>query len=393
MPAQHHMKMRKKKPYHFPKTIICLLILQSIVLYSCSQHKKNTEQDSLLSMIITSDSVTVYSGDLGKNTSYKQIPIDETNIKDLFSQRKKEARTDLTLLLKLSGEAIKDGFMAQIADVIRWTKQSGISNIELDELSEMDQSIFKLRPVPWSYIDSFSRPSSLSLKMPKEERSLNIEKIDKTAPYVLSVLITSPDDWYWYTGPDTTDVRLFNRKQYSELLKEKKKKWGNKLIVLAKLAPGAVAESIIAALEEKATSRIENYEIIYPPPPIRPKRKLTAEDFLLMPPPPVAIETPNTVRADQLPEDNAFLIEIKEDNSVWYQPRSLVSRIISQEIKRPISANLQKIIAGYKAAHTGIKIAYLIKGHPKSTYPVFEQVINALKANNINKYILVTLEE
>src|ERR1043165_3824969 len=75
MQALHQKKMRKNIPYH---KIIFVLLLQTIVLYSCSQNKNNNEHENLLSIIIGWDSVTVYSGKPGKNPSIPKIPIEET---------------------------------------------------------------------------------------------------------------------------------------------------------------------------------------------------------------------------------------------------------------------------------------------------------------------------
>lgn len=369
--------------------------LLSLVLWSCAEDKQSLAPEQSVSIIISSDSVIIYGGKLKKNIPYQKIAIDEIRIKAILSKEKANTAEELTVLLKLSSEPMGGGLMAQIANVIRWAKQSGINNVVLADTDAKDLAVFKLKPVPWAYLDSLFSPHPFNLKMPKDEdEELTIEKVDQHAPATLSVVLNGVDDWYCYEGADSASGRSYSRKEFSALLGKKKKQWGEKLVVLVRFGFGAGTESIIAPLEEKAKSKIKNYIIVYPSPgqAIR-KRNLTAEDFLLRSHPPVDIEPPNTVRADQLPEDNAFLIEIKEDNSVWYQPRSLVSRMVSQEVRKPVSARLQKIVADYKASHSGIKIAYLIKGHPKSTYPVFQQVIDALKANNINNFNLVTSEE
>ena len=120
------------------------------------------------------------------------------------------------------------------------------------------------------------------------------------------------------------------------------------------------------------------------------KKWFGLHDVDFTPPEPVAVQTPASVTAQELPSDNAFLIEIRKDNSVWYQILSPTNKVSPQKINGPITKNLKNIIANYEKSSPDQPKTYLLKGDGKSTYTSFEKVINALKENNIYKYNLVT---
>lgn len=120
------------------------------------------------------------------------------------------------------------------------------------------------------------------------------------------------------------------------------------------------------------------------------KKWFGLHDVDFTPPEPVAISTPTSVTSQELPDNNAILIEIKKDQSVWYQILSEKDGIPLTRVKQPITESLKKIIAAYEKIDTGVSKKYLIKGDPDAKYTVFEQVIEALKQNNIFKYNLVT---
>jgi biopolymer transport protein ExbD len=394
------MTMKKNKPYQFmQKGLFYVLLLQFVFFSGCGQTSKNSGQDHLLSMIITWDSVTVYHGDLGKNTPYKRIALEEKNIKAFFEQEKDDAETELTLLLKLSLENAGNGFMNQIGDVIRWGKQSGINNIELVDLTETDQAVFKLRASPWAWLDSLTAPSTLDLNMPREDK---YEVEPDPAPGSVTVLLIKDDEWFCYSDTAVKNGKFYSREECRLLFAEKKKQFGDKFLVIIKPAKKTPYRVTVDALDEMTINKIDRYAMTHlndaeksflnftDEPPTRTRRKLTVEDFLFMPPEPVEITTPGSVSTSALPHNNAFLIELKADNTVQYQVLMHAAGQTWIEVKKPITENLGKAIADFEKKYPGMVKQYLIKGHPNAKYPLFEQVINALKQNNQFKYNLVT---
>jgi biopolymer transport protein ExbD len=163
------------------------------------------------------------------------------------------------------------------------------------------------------------------------------------------------------------------------------------------------------------------------------------------PPAPVTINTPHSVSADKLKEENAVLIEfdsvgrvyftmnvkkaeddnlklelIKEVNknrnlgltdaeiqnfvryttigSPFSQVKALLDLSKDQrtKVKQPgipvdsTNNELTTWIAASKLAFQGQQVFYMIKGDNNATYPTFKGVIDALKANDELKYKLIT---
>ena len=108
-------------------------------------------------------------------------------------------------------------------------------------------------------------------------------------------------------------------------------------------------------------------------------------------PEPIEITTPASVTTEVMNETPAFLIEIKSDQSVWYQILSKDSSG-SVRIKEPIKENLKKAIGDFKneCVKKELRASYLIKGDNNTKFDQFEKIINALKENEIYKYNLVT---
>lgn len=163
------------------------------------------------------------------------------------------------------------------------------------------------------------------------------------------------------------------------------------------------------------------------------------------PPAPVTINTPHSVSADKLKEENAVLIEFDSIGRVYFtmnvkktgddglkldlirevnknrnlglteteiqnfgkyttvgSPFSQVKSLLAlprdqrNKLKQPgipvdsTNNELTTWIAASKLAFQGQQVFYMIKGDNNATYPTFKGVIDALKANDELKYKLIT---
>ncbi len=91
-----------------------------------------------------------------------------------------------------------------------------------------------------------------------------------------------------------------------------------------------------------------------------------------------------------LPVNHYFNIEMKPDNTVWYQPVAPVIRSRPLKVEIPVKENLSVAIRQFEEMYPGIKKAFFIKGHKDAPYALFESVVQALKENNIYNYHLST---
>jgi biopolymer transport protein ExbD len=164
------------------------------------------------------------------------------------------------------------------------------------------------------------------------------------------------------------------------------------------------------------------------------------------PPEPVTVTTPKSVSTQELPESNATLITIDKEGKVYFTVLSEKDMSIYTEVINSINsarnlgltdaekANYRKTylvgvsfgqlkqlldmsdeqqktlkqpgipvdttggdltywIQAAKSAFAGQRLQFLIKGDNDSKYPVFKNVIEALKKNDVYKYNLITAPE
>jgi len=164
------------------------------------------------------------------------------------------------------------------------------------------------------------------------------------------------------------------------------------------------------------------------------------------PPEPVEVTTPNSVSTQELPESNALLITIDKEGKVYFTVLSEKDKTIYDEVINTINSsrnlgltdaekrnyrktymvgvgfgqlkqlldipaeqqnNLKQTgmpidttggdltywVQAAKSAFAGTRLQYLVKGDNMSKYPVFKNVIGALKKNDVYKYNLITAPE
>jgi len=164
------------------------------------------------------------------------------------------------------------------------------------------------------------------------------------------------------------------------------------------------------------------------------------------PPEPVEVTTPNSVSTQELPESNALLITIDKEGKVYFTVLSEKDKTIYDEVINTINSsrnlgltdaekrnyrktymvgvgfgqlkqlldipaeqqnNLKQTgmpidttggdltywVQAAKSAFAGTRLQYLVKGDNMSKYPVFKNVLGALKKNDVYKYNLITAPE
>jgi len=164
------------------------------------------------------------------------------------------------------------------------------------------------------------------------------------------------------------------------------------------------------------------------------------------PPEPVEVTTPKSVSTQELPESNATLITIDKEGKVYFTVLSQKDQGVYTEVINSINSSrnlgltdaeranyaktylvgvsfsqLKQLLAmppdqqknlkqpgipvdttggdltywiqAAKSAFAGMRLQYMIKGDNNSKYPVFKNVIEALKKNDVYKYNLITAPE
>ncbi len=164
------------------------------------------------------------------------------------------------------------------------------------------------------------------------------------------------------------------------------------------------------------------------------------------PPEPVEVTTPNSVSTQELPESNAVMVTIDKEGKVYFTVLSQKDTMVFHDIMANLNstrnlglstveasnfrktylvgvsfsqlkqlldmpADQQKTlkqpgipidstggeltywIQAAKSAFSGQQLKYLIKGDNNSKYPVFKNVLEGFKKNDVYKYNLITSPE
>jgi biopolymer transport protein ExbD len=294
----------------------------------------------------------------------------------VLNSAKEEKGKGLNVIIRASDMVQK----ATIDTIVEKIKSSGISKYFIIKMSDKEQEMFM------TAVANFNKPSELVLAMPKDEPEEHPIQVEK---HSVTVILLAGDDWWCYQDTGISSGALYNIKQFQHFISGKKKEFGDSILVVIKPTAKATYKATVNVLDQMKINQIKRYAMI--------KLSEGEERFLFAKglielPAPAKIKNPTTVTTQEIPNDNVFIIEIRKDNSVWYQFLSLVNKMVPQKVNTPITKNMKNIIADYENSTSGKKITYLIKGDPKSRYTEFEQVMNALKQNNIYKYNLVTSE-
>ncbi len=226
------------------------------------------------------------------------------------------------------------------------------------------------------------------------DSSREITSSPVTDSNVITCILLNSDSIYCYQGIDVqkgTYYAITGKNSFRAYIQNNKNKLKDSLLVIIKPAWQSDYSAAVNILDEMAITGIKRYAMVKLSD--IEKSFLKIDDFDFAPPEPVEIKTPSSVISQKLPDNNAFLIEIKKDNTVWYSILITGNDQSPVQVKKPVTENLSKVIATLKQKYADSNIQYLVKGDANSTYPVYEKIIAALKQNDILKYNLVTAQE
>lgn len=210
---------------------------------------------------------------------------------------------------------------------------------------------------------------------------------------ILNCILLNNDSIYCYRGNEIrkgTFYSINGKNSYRACIQKLKAAVSDSLVVIIKPTLLCTYKTTVDVLDEMTINGVTKYAMIA----LNEAEKsfLKTEDYDWAPPEPIAITTPASVTSQTIPKKNAIIIELRKDQSVWYTILGAGFDSLSHIVKKPVTQNLKSVIADFEKKLSGIRKDYLIKGDKDARYTIFEQVIEALKQNNIYKYNLVTEE-
>jgi biopolymer transport protein ExbD len=114
--------------------------------------------------------------------------------------------------------------------------------------------------------------------------------------------------------------------------------------------------------------------------------------FSYTPPQPVEVQTPESVTTQITREEN-LVIEIKNENTVQFIFTDQEGNLSYREVKNELAAlkNVIKELIDKAGGKENLNIA--LKSLPTTKHKDYSKVIEALKANEIYKFSLITIPE
>jgi biopolymer transport protein ExbD len=355
---------------------------------SCKGQSDNHAADqNKLSVLIFHDSVIVYNGVFDKTTAYKKYLLTEPEkLKEVIEQNRRKYGSQSEILLKIAN---KGG--ADLADLIQYmgdisTQNSG-PDLKIADITETEEQFFSVFPFKKSFLDSLSKPSALELNMPGEGPE---EK--KLPPASLTLILFEDSIIYYHKSlKDARKASYTGARSIRKVIQQEKKDVPEKdLIIIIKPTGNATYTNTVDVLDEMTINNIKHFAMV----------KVTKEEeealgvkpFSLEHSSPVAVEIPSSISTRI--EDKGFLIELKKDRSVWYSITTDNLEQRPQKVNEPIRKNIGNLIAKYKdqSIKQGLRYRFLVKGHPDTKFPLFEEVLGALKDNDEFKYNLITTD-
>lgn len=240
----------------------------------------------------------------------------------------------------------------------------------------------------------------------KSDSSHSVSEVVKMDPVQELTTVLSPDNTfncviitgdsiYCYNGNEIQSGAYYSvngNNTFRKFLEDINERKGDSLAVLLKPTVTCTYRNTVDILDEMTINRIKRYVMVK----VNEEEKafLHITEYDANPPAQIEIKTPPSETSYKMPDKDAFLIEIRKGGVVWYKVLSGdAADSAFHKINNPVTGNLKKAIATYLARFPDTKKMFLIKGHNATIYKSFEEVLQALKENNILKYNLIYSEE
>jgi biopolymer transport protein ExbD len=354
-----------------------------IVFLSCkSQPERKAAEENKLSVLIFYDSVIVYNGIFDKNTAYKKyLPTESEKLKEVIERNRRKYGAQSEILLKIANVGGGD-----LADLIHHMGDISIQNsgpdLKIADITETEEQFFSVFPFKKSFIDSLRKPLTLELNMPREDPE---EK--KLSPASLTLILFEDSIIYYHTSLKNARKASYkgDLSIRKVIQKEKKDVPEKDLMIVIKPTDNATYANTVDVLDEMTINNIKRFAMV--------KVTKEEEDAFGVKPGPVVVEPPSSVTS-QATNEKGFLIELKKDGSAWYSITTDKLEQNPQKVNEPVRKNIGDFIAKYKeqCIKQGLRYKFLVKGHPDTKFPLFEEVIGALKDNNEFTYNLITTD-
>ncbi|MFT3935206.1 MAG: biopolymer transporter ExbD [Chitinophagaceae bacterium] len=233
------------------KYLIPFLLLFAACKTSPHSHQHN------LSLIVLTDTIVAYAGNLDKETKIERIAMNEKDFKALI-ERIYGGDTSDEIFLKPEAMA---NVIGNTESIITWCKDLKIATPQIVPSSPEDNKYLGFAGMPEGFYDNFKKPESVHLNLPQEEQVKSIKPTDKT----YTILLLKNDIAYVYLGEDPerkVAMAKISDSAIKNCLIEGQKKYKNDFFVIIKPLKDASYRNTVDILDEMISNDIKRYSMI-----------------------------------------------------------------------------------------------------------------------------------
>lgn len=243
------------------KKLIWLTFMVCMIT-ACNSHSKN--MDPQLTAIISSDSVTIFNGQLNNDTRVQKIVMDEKAVKTVLADFKNKINQPLSLALQLDPNGGQAGIIGNLVNVAHWSEDTGIREFIFSSNDTKKIQRFNSAADLQHFLDSvMMHPISLNLVMPKDEPETSTEEPEN---HSLTCLLISNNKIYCYKGTDINAGSFYSlsgTNTFRKLLQDEMKKRPNdSLMVLIKFTDEANYKNMVDLLDEITINKVKKYAVV-----------------------------------------------------------------------------------------------------------------------------------
>ena len=233
------------------------------------------------------------------------------------------------------------------------------------------------------------RPGVMDLSLPLPDTTEKNIKASLT-------LVLLKDSIAYYPQNKFTSAKMIaygDRRLRAIIANERKKIPAKDFVIIIKATNESTYRNSVDILDEMSINKVTRYSMVRLSK--EEEMKFGTTTMLPDPPDPVKVDLPSTVSSNVKTPERALIIELKNDQSVWYYYSFDTLNSVPGKIEEPAKENLSKVIAAFKkeSLEKGILPNFQIKGHMEVKYTLFENVIAALRENNQFKYTLIAVKD
>jgi biopolymer transport protein ExbD len=228
-----------------------------ILLAGCTSGQPSNKGD--LSLIVLTDSLIAYQGNLNEKPAVEKIAFSWPNVKKLIDTKlgNDPARK---ILIKPANRQNAGG---NTEELLTWCKDNQFNNYRLLAMDTVEEKYFHVEGIKFDSTASMtdSKPEPLHLFLPKDTGDTdNAKANDKT----YTILLLKNNKVYIYNGVDMTkeiiSTSMSDKKVRSAIL-DGKKKFGNDFFIIIKPSKEASYKNVVDMLDEMTINDIKRYQL------------------------------------------------------------------------------------------------------------------------------------